>query len=185
MAQPRFGFTLAELLIALAILGVIATFTIPKILSAQQNEQYKATAKENIGMLAVAYQQYQLQNGYSTGTGVKDLTPYMNYAALDTSGAQVDDDQLGGTETCDAGNPCVRMHNGSTMRFGAGDSFGGTAATSAVIVHIDPDGRLSNNRALAIFLYYNGKLADEGNILPGSGGGFNPDPNKVPPWFTW
>lgn len=40
------GFTLAELLIALAILGVIATFTIPKILTTQQNSKYNAMAKE-------------------------------------------------------------------------------------------------------------------------------------------
>ncbi len=46
-----FGFTLAELLIALLILGEIATFTIPKILSAQQNGSKKAVIKETIATL--------------------------------------------------------------------------------------------------------------------------------------
>lgn len=51
------GFTLAELLIALAILGVIAAFSIPKVLSAQQNQTYNAIAKE----AAATYQNYKLE----------------------------------------------------------------------------------------------------------------------------
>lgn len=46
------AFTLAELLIALAILGVIATFTIPKVLTANQNGTFKAIGKETAAMLA-------------------------------------------------------------------------------------------------------------------------------------
>lgn len=45
------GFTLAELLIALAILGVIATFTIPKVLQNQQNSEKAAVFKETIATL--------------------------------------------------------------------------------------------------------------------------------------
>ncbi|MBL8031855.1 MAG: prepilin-type N-terminal cleavage/methylation domain-containing protein [Candidatus Doudnabacteria bacterium] len=45
------GFTLAELLIALVILGVIATFTIPKVLYANQNTKYNAIAKEAMGTI--------------------------------------------------------------------------------------------------------------------------------------
>lgn len=45
------GFTLAELLIALGISGVIATFAIPKILAAQTNGKYKAVAKEAAGTM--------------------------------------------------------------------------------------------------------------------------------------
>jgi len=42
------GFTLTELLIALVILGVIATFTIPKVLQNQQNSKKWALFKEDI-----------------------------------------------------------------------------------------------------------------------------------------
>lgn len=47
----RSGFTLAELLIALAIMGVIATFTIPKVLSSQNNAKKNALFREAIAAL--------------------------------------------------------------------------------------------------------------------------------------
>ena len=43
------GFTLAELLISLAILGVIATFTIPKIIGAAGNGQTGIPSRERTG----------------------------------------------------------------------------------------------------------------------------------------
>jgi prepilin-type N-terminal cleavage/methylation domain-containing protein len=50
--RSAFGFTLAELLIALAILGVIATFTIPKVLSNQSDTRKAAVMKETIGAIS-------------------------------------------------------------------------------------------------------------------------------------
>lgn len=186
---PKFsGFTLAELLIALAILGVIATFTIPKILSAQQNGTYKAIAKENLSMVAGAFEQYKLSGNLSGGTGINDLTPYMNYVRIDTSGVSVDDDQISGTEVCDASAPCLRMHNGSTIHWISADTFGGTNTTNALWFHIDADGVVSSNKSVAIFLYYNGRLVDEGQIVAGtasSAQSYTADSTKVPPWFSW
>ena len=72
------GFTLAELLICMAILGVIATFTIPKIVQAQQNQTYTAEAKDAMAAVAGAYQVYRLQNAASTNTTFGDVTPYMD-----------------------------------------------------------------------------------------------------------
>lgn len=45
------GFTLAELLIALAIIGAIATFTIPKILQANKYNQKKLVLRETIATI--------------------------------------------------------------------------------------------------------------------------------------
>ena len=45
------GFTLAELLVAIGILGVIATFTIPKVLQAQQVDHRKNVFKETYAAL--------------------------------------------------------------------------------------------------------------------------------------
>jgi len=45
------GFTLAELLIALAVLGIIAAFTIPKVLTSQQSNKDSAILKETVSAL--------------------------------------------------------------------------------------------------------------------------------------
>jgi prepilin-type N-terminal cleavage/methylation domain-containing protein len=62
------GFTLAELLIALAILGVIATFTIPKVLQSQQNGQKIAIFKETIAAIQQAQDKEQLEGGVTPTT---------------------------------------------------------------------------------------------------------------------
>jgi prepilin-type N-terminal cleavage/methylation domain-containing protein len=112
------GFTLVELLIALIILGEIATFTIPKVISSQQNGRFNAVAKEVAAMASNAYQQLQLSNGASTNTTVGDLTPYMNYVAFDTGGVTtVDDVPTYPSLTCGPTRPCLKLHNGAVMTY--------------------------------------------------------------------
>lgn len=79
------GFTLAELLIALAILGEIAAFTIPKIISSQQNGAYNAKATEAFSMVASAYKLYKLSNTATGSTPLTTLTSYMNYTNIDST----------------------------------------------------------------------------------------------------
>lgn len=63
--KPQKAFTLAELLIALGILGVIATFTIPKVLQSQTDARFKVSAKEAVGVVSTALNQVQLRDGLS------------------------------------------------------------------------------------------------------------------------
>lgn len=62
------GFTLAELLIAVAILGEIATFTIPKIINAQQSGQKKAIFKETFSSISALAYQGMISGSVTNGT---------------------------------------------------------------------------------------------------------------------
>jgi prepilin-type N-terminal cleavage/methylation domain-containing protein len=187
------GFTLAELLIALLILGEISTFTIPKIIVAQANARYNAVAREDIAALSGAHQQHMLSGNLSSSTKITSLTQYMNYIAFDTSSI-IDDAPGSGSSSCNSTYPCIRMHNGSVMQWRDTVNFGGTNTTNAMWVHIDPDGVLTDGstngpgKALSLFLYYNGRISDEGSITAGTANSavtYNPDPTKVPSWFRW
>ena len=185
------AFTLAELLIALAILGVIATFTIPKILAGQQSSQYNAIAKEDISAISAAFQQAKMAGSVSSSTTIGDLTQYLNYTSYVTS-ATVDGINGSTSEACSGAAPCIFMHNGSSIRYNT-YNFGGTDTTNALYVQMDPDGFYSrttngNGKAVGLWLYYDGRVADEGTITAGttnSHGSYTADATKNPAWFSW
>lgn len=187
------GFTLAELLIALAILGVIATFTIPKVLNVQQNSQYNAIAKEAAGTIAQAYETYKLQNGQSANIGFQDMTPYLNYVRV-TSICTLDDRQTLTTRTCDASHLALFLHNGAMIWYNTSD-FTGTEPTRSVEILLDPDGKVTDGttngpgKSIQFFLYYDGHLLTRGDTIPNTwaaGSTYaSPNPTFDPPWFSW
>jgi prepilin-type N-terminal cleavage/methylation domain-containing protein len=190
--KHRTGFTLAELLIALAILGVIATFTIPKVLYAQQNAKYNAIAKEAMSTISAAYQQAQFAGIVSSSTTAGDLTPYMNFVATDTS-TLIDDWQTGTTWGCDSSVRCLKLHNGAILAYD-NRTFtgrpGSVAKDNLLLFQIDPDGVYSGTtngpgKALAIVLYYDGGIGTQGNPRPNSNYSTWGSPSYEPPWFSW
>lgn len=188
------GFTLAELLIALAILGVIATFTIPKILSAQRNEQFNTATLETVSTISGVYQTYKLSNQITSSFGIQNLTNYLNFIAVDTV-STIDLYQTGTTQACNiSGGVCLRLHNGSYLQYWPGNNFAGTDATNAVPFMIDPDGKVTDGttngpgKATSFWLYADGRVVDGGNTLVGttySGGSGSANTSRVPPWFHW
>ena len=69
------GFTLVAMLISLAILGVIVTYIIPKVIHNQQSSGSKTAAHENPGIINVAYQQLQI-SGQARGTPSHKISPH-------------------------------------------------------------------------------------------------------------
>jgi prepilin-type N-terminal cleavage/methylation domain-containing protein len=157
----RQGFTLAELLIALAILGVIATFTIPKVLFAASSGQNTAIAKETAAMIAGAYASYKLEHGAALeSTTCNDLLQYINYVKEDWTSAAAD---IGAEENCSLVRPCFILHNGGVLQIGRLNEFGGIGATNAILFNLDPDGPGPAGRTTFV-LFHNGRLSTLGAV---------------------
>lgn len=188
------GFTLAELLIALAILGEIATFTIPKIINAQQNGANIAKAKEVAGMIAGAYQQAQWAGIVTSNTKPADLTPYMNFISIDSSGTQVDSRPGQGANICNVTSPCITLHQGGTLWLRSA-YFSGTSTSHSIQMVYDPDSVYSGStadgpgKAVSFQLYYNGALKTRENVIDPSCESdtcpFSPIVGSDPSWFRW
>jgi prepilin-type N-terminal cleavage/methylation domain-containing protein len=203
--RTEFGFTLAELLIALTILGVIATFTIPKVLLSQQDTKYKAIAKEAAGALSAAFIAYQQSSTVDANTSLSDLTPYLNYIKVMTSGAVDINYGNTGSNDCATASPCYVLANGAVIRdpyqkttAGTGVRFGAISATNYIYFDVDPNGTLDDTsttngpgKTIDFNLYSNGRIVDSGSCSTGDttylGGTGHNDwcPGQSPPWFSW
>lgn len=116
--MTRQGFTLAELLIALGILGVIATFTIPKVLSVQQDARKKAVIKEVVAILnQITYLAYSTRDPALTpDTFFAYFRDHMNtvkVCAGDVNDEQCWTQQIGSPDAY--GFQGFVLHNGATL----------------------------------------------------------------------
>jgi prepilin-type N-terminal cleavage/methylation domain-containing protein len=73
----RRGFTLAELLIAITVLGVIVSFTVPKILRSIDNTQNVSVAKSGVAQLEAAMRQGLLTGAIQPGSSYFTLTNFL------------------------------------------------------------------------------------------------------------
>lgn len=51
MLQNKKAFTLAEVLITMVIIGVVAALTVPSLINSTNNEQFKTGAFKNLSVL--------------------------------------------------------------------------------------------------------------------------------------
>ena len=177
----------------MAILGVIATFTIPKIMTSSQSEQYNAGFKEDIAAIGAAYQQLTLTGNVNSTTKPSDLTPYMNYIKYDTTSQMDNLWGFAGPASCSS-RPCLKMHNGSVIMLYNLESFGGTASSNAILFHIDPDGINTSGSAtngpgkmVEVELYYSGLISTREQLpvaAVSSGSTRSALPSGDPPWLN-
>jgi prepilin-type N-terminal cleavage/methylation domain-containing protein len=160
------GYTLAELITALAIYGLLATFTIQKILTTQRYAAYNANLKEMMSTVAQAYERFRNERGASSTATAYDLLPYINYVRQDTSSTVQTNDSP--THTCDNGPwYCYVMHNGGILLLFSGQSFGGTSNLHAIAVLYDPDGS-GPVMGCWMTLYYNGRITTLAKMTSGT-----------------
>jgi prepilin-type N-terminal cleavage/methylation domain-containing protein len=171
------GFSLAELLITLGILGILAAFTVPKLLNPPNNSlnsKQSAMAKDVAFMISSAYEQYRMANAsVPTSTTPGALTSYMSYVKLDTSGATVDAVPTITSVTCSSSTPCLKLHNGGTLYFSS-EYFAGSNTTNCIQLVFDPNGVPSGSTAdspgksVQFEIYYDGKITTRGTARASS-----------------
>lgn len=61
--SKRFGFTLAEVLITLGIIGIVSAMTIPVLMQNIQNNEFKTKMRKEYSVLSEAYQLLKTENG--------------------------------------------------------------------------------------------------------------------------
>ena len=80
------GFTLAEVLITLAIIGVVAALTIPSVIVKTQQQEFKTAAKKAYSVLSQAVQLTEVKDGYTFANGglfVQALINNMNVVKVE------------------------------------------------------------------------------------------------------
>jgi type II secretory pathway pseudopilin PulG len=168
------GFSLAEVLITLALIGLLGAFTIPKIFTQDTtslNSQYTSKARNAAFMIATAFERYKQANNGTTPTGVDALTPYFNYINIDTSGSTlVDSIPTYGSRTCATSIPCLKLHNGSMLYYWQGDSYCSSGSNpTGVLFALDPDGVYGGttdgpSKTLWMYIYNDGTMKSQANM---------------------
>ena len=116
-ASRRTGFTLVEIMIVVAIIGLLAAIAIPNFVQARAKAQAGACIN-NLKQIDGAANQFALERGKKTGDDIQfpsDLTPYIKLNALGSlppcpAGGNYSEDKVGNLPLCSLGNTVTPGH---------------------------------------------------------------------------
>jgi hypothetical protein len=156
--------------VALAIVGVVATYTIPKVLTAQSVSAYNAQTHEVVGMLAEAYQKHLQLGKVTVNTTPLDLIQYINHVRVMPSGTVIDlnpNHVAGASWTCSATDVCLQLHTGGILMLQGGHPMTRLIPNEFLSAFYDPDGIYTGKADSAwLLLYYTGRVSSGANLGP-------------------
>ncbi len=141
------GFTLAEVLIVLAIIGVVAAITIPAVLSSTQGKEHSTASNKALTTLNGALSmRFAIEDGESMDDYAGSITDYLTQKI--DNGANTNKVALAGAEVqsgCSTSNACkVTTKDGMIWLFPSGAaSDTGTnqcSSTNGCLVWVDTNG---------------------------------------------
>ena len=178
----RFGFTLAEVLITLAIIGVVAAMTMPTLINNTNGAQFKTAYKKGLSVLSqavvmnIALDDYDLAGTSDNQTGDANTISVYKLFKDRTNGTLMSDTEATAYEVyvaADGGTPPTSADNQSSnyvFRFqdGIAFSFPKTAAgcTEAIPCFgwIDANGSKGPNKSVSCTVSSDGECTDHVTI---------------------